>query len=253
MADDESEQSARGARVSLRAAAAILSAVIAVAGLVVAIDVLLRPGTLPVRRIAFEGPFYHVAQDELEAAVGRLRRVSWLALDLAAIKKRVQSVPWVHHVSVRRVWPDTVQIVFTEQKLIARWDDDAWLNHEGDVVMLPPDAGNEALPRLAGPSGSTREVLARYREFNELLAADGLSLASLRLSPRLAWNAVLDNGIELMLDRAPPRDRLARFARHYPALLAPHAAAIRRVDLRYTNGFAVQWKNAAAAPRAAGG
>ncbi len=253
MTDEIPEDSARGARVSLPMAAAILAAVVAIAGLVVAIDVLLRPGTLPVRRIAFEGPFYHVAQDELETAVGRLRRVSWLAMDLAAIKQRVQGVPWVHHVTVRRVWPDTVQIVFTEQKLIARWGNDAWLNHEGEVVKLPADAGSEALPRLAGPNGSARDVLARYREFNELLAADGLSLARLNLSPRLAWNAVLDNGIELMLDRAPPRDRLARFARHYPALLAPHATAIRRVDLRYTNGFAVQWKNAAAAPRAAGG
>lgn len=252
MTDDKDDAPA-GPRVSIRTAVFSLAAILLVAGFVVAIDILLRPQSLPVRRIVFEGPFYRVAQDELETAIGRLPRVNWLALDLAAVKARAQRVPWVDHVSVRRVWPDTIHIAFTEQKLIARWGEHAWLNHEGQAVTLPDDAGSDALPRLAGPSGTEQEVLARFREFNGMLAPAGLSLASLTLSPRLSWHAVLDNGIELMLDRDPPQDRMARFARHYETLLSAHAAAVRRVDLRYANGFAVQWKNAAAAPGAAGG
>ena len=49
---------------------------------------------------------------------------------------------------------------------------------------------------------------------------------------------------------ASDSERLARFARMLPQLRANEARLLERADLRYTNGFAIVWKDAPAAPAA---
>ena len=44
-----------------------------------------------------------------------------------------------------------------------------------------------------------------------------------------------------MVGRADPAPRLQRLVRYLPTLLAGEARAFDRIDLRYTNGFAVRW------------
>ena len=47
-------------------------------------------------------------------------------------------------------------------------------------------------------------------------------------------------GFVLVLDRDETEQKIGRFARTWP-LLTRERQTIRQVDLRYTNGFAVQW------------
>jgi cell division protein FtsQ len=44
-----------------------------------------------------------------------------------------------------------------------------------------------------------------------------------------------------MIGRADPEPRLRRLVRVLPQLLAGEARGFERIDLRYTNGFAVRW------------
>jgi cell division protein FtsQ len=47
-------------------------------------------------------------------------------------------------------------------------------------------------------------------------------------------------------DRAQAGKRLRRFLDVYPQVMAGHDATFAYADLRYTNGFAVRWPEAAA-------
>lgn len=214
-----------------------------------ALDYLLRPETLPVRRVSFEGEFRHVDERALADAVIEAARGSFLLVDLEAIGARARSVPWVHEVSVRREWPDGVHVRFTEQQLVARWTAGGWVNRQGERVELGGQPGPVGLPALGGPDGLTARVLEQYRELDGILAPAGLAIASLTLTDRHSWSLVLDNGLALTLGREEPQARVARFVRAWPRALAAEAGRIRRVDLRYTNGFAVEWSGRAATAR----
>jgi cell division protein FtsQ len=67
-------------------------------------------------------------------------------------------------------------------------------------------------------------------------------LRALVQDERRAWHLLLGNGIPVDVGRGNLDARVARLSRVYPKVLAPRAVHIRRIDLRYTNGFAVAWK-----------
>ena len=75
-----------------------------------------------------------------------------------------------------------------------------------------------------------------------MLAPLGLNVTRLQLSERRAWRMTLNDGLELRLGRDGVERRLQRFVEVYPGVLKQQLARIAAVDLRYTNGFAVQWK-----------
>lgn len=211
-----------------------------------AADWLLRTENFPVERVRFEGPFKRVSQHELEAAVLDLVRGNFFLVDLDAVQQRVEALPWVHRASVRRRFPHDISVEFTEEQLAARWNDGAWLNTSGEVVRVTGADLPSDLPRLAGPDDTSAQVLAAYAEFRDSLAPLKLKLAGLMLTARRSWKLDLEDTearpLTLVLDHEQPRLRLQRFVHVYGATLAEQAGAIRQVDLRYTNGFAVEWQ-----------
>ncbi|HKQ30388.1 MAG TPA: cell division protein FtsQ/DivIB, partial [Burkholderiales bacterium] len=185
-----------------------------------------------------------------EGAVMDAVRASFLRVDLDAVKARAERVPWVQSASVRRAWPRDVYVQFTEQQLLARWNGDAWVNQAMQAVRVPGGELPVGTPRLEGPEGTQAQVYERYQALSEVLAVSSLSLQRLVLTPRRTWRLdIAPTGkdhytIVLILDRDDTERKVERFARIWPEL-ARGQRAIQHVDLRYTNGFAVQWKNAA--------
>jgi len=204
-------------------------------------DWLLRTDNFPVRHVRFEGEFRHVTQAELEKAVMNTVHGNFFLIDLDAVKARVESLPWVYKASVRREWPQDVYVRFTEQQLAARWGEAAFLNQVGDVVRVGGADLPAGLPRLDGPDDTGPQVLEHYKSLGGILAAAGLTLERLTLTARRTWQLGLSNGITIVIDHEQPEDKLERFARVYVQSLAPMVANIKQVDLRYTNGFSVQW------------
>lgn len=229
--------------LSLKGGLKLLAALATLIAALHVADRMLRADSLPVQAVHFEGPFRHVTQSELEAAVRDLVRGNFLLLDLAAIQAAVEALPWVHTAAVRRMWPRDLHVRFTEQRLVARWGEGAYLNDAGEVVRLRGEGLPEG-PLLEGPEGTSATVLERYEDFRRLLAPAGLAVERLTLTPRRSWRVQVEGGFTIVLDRTDPQRKLARFARVYPAALAGVRERIRQVDLRYANGFAVEWRGA---------
>ena len=141
-----------------------------------------------------------------------------------------------------RVWPDVLHVTLVEQRAAARWGGEALVNPLG-AVFTPRQGGvDRALPALEGPPGTAPQVLVFYRQVNEMLAPLGLKAARLGMDMRRAWRLELGNGVTVTLGREQGMQRLRRFTRYYPEVVAKRAAEIAEVDLRYTNGFAVRWR-----------
>jgi cell division protein FtsQ len=98
---------------------------------------------------------------------------------------------------------------------------------------------------LEGPETRLTEVLQTWVGLDELLTPLGLEIEQIRLDGRGAWSLLLDNGTRVQLGRDSTVERLERLLASWEPLMREKPAPPRDVDLRYTNGFAVSWPEAA--------
>jgi cell division protein FtsQ len=64
----------------------------------------------------------------------------------------------------------------------------------------------------------------------------------LDLEARGAWTLELDNDIKVVVGRENINERLQRFLELYRLRLADKSAEIEQIDIRYTHGVAVKWR-----------
>lgn len=202
---------------------------------------------LPMRHVVLHGQLAHVTRAQAEAAAQAAVSGTFFSVDLDAVRRAFEALPWVRKVEVRRLWPDRVEVGIEEHAVLARWGSDAHakrlVNSYGEVFEGElPDAVR--LPQLAGPAGSAKEVTRRYGGFREALAPLDLDPRQVLLSPRYAWQIRLSNGLTLELGRdqlkEPVLERLTRFVAVYTQTLGSLNRRLDYVDLRYPNGFALR-------------
>jgi cell division protein FtsQ len=197
----------------------------------------------PFRVLRVEGAFAHVTTPQLTTIIGPYATGGFFATDVQAIKQALEELPWVERASVRRVWPDVLHVTVTEQRAVARWNDDGLVNPAGQVFYpAERDARLQNLPQLEGPSRTSMQVMAALTRFDGQLSPLRLSVARLSMDARRAWRLTLSNGMEVTLGRKDSERQIERFVRFYPGTLDGRIAEVEEVDLRYTNGFAVKWR-----------
>jgi cell division protein FtsQ len=197
----------------------------------------------PVRNLVVEGTFQRVTAIQVEAAVADELDAGFLTLDLSALRARVEALDWVDRAKVGRRWPDTLIIRVTEHQAAARWGQNGLLNVRGELFTERSPHAFPELPSLAGPPGTERDVARRYLAVRGKLAEANLSLEKLELDERGSWRLVLGGGQEIRLGRRDIDERLYRFFEVVAPTLAGELRRIAYVDLRYTNGFAVGWRD----------
>ncbi len=198
---------------------------------------LLAQPVFALHKVDVAAPVVHVTEAQVKLVADRHVRGNYFTVDLEQLRSAFEKLPWVREARVTRRWPDTLVVAFTEHVPLARWNDAALLNQQGEVFAAALDAH---LPQLRGPENSSGEVAQTYVAYQKQLATVGRSISELQLSPRRAWRLRLDGGTEIMLGRTDAATRLTRFTGLYPKLFAdPHQGPVY-VDLRYADGFAVR-------------
>ncbi|CAL1240187.1 Cell division protein FtsQ [Candidatus Methylocalor cossyra] len=197
---------------------------------------------LPVSYVRITGPVWNLNADELRQVLAPVVSKSYLAVDLDEVEAAARRLPWIDEVRVARVWPDTLVLSVKEQRPVARWGEDSLVNIRGERFTPASLAGFEYLPRLSGPPGQEKAMLATLRALDARLKARQLRVEALSLSPRRAWTAELTGGLEIVFGNQDPLAALDRLLALLPRLGEERIAAIRKLDLRYPNGFSVIWK-----------
>jgi len=195
---------------------------------------------LPIDAVAVKGERKFTSDQEIQMALQSLMQSSFFNADVVDVQRALEELPWVYHASVRREWPAKFKVTIQEQQAVAHWNGQAWLNVNGEVFDAIGYPELTDLPMLSGPDDMAQEVLVSYGQLDELLKINGFKLASLRLSPRHAWQAELANGIKIELGREDKMTRIQRFINVYPTLQQSEKP-VATVDLRYDTGFAVGW------------
>lgn len=165
---------------------------------------------------------------------------------LKARRKALLGIPWVHHASIVRVWPNRIQVRIQERlpaafvKLRAesmeRW---ALIDEEG-VILDPPRKAAFHLPLLAGvqPGESmvqrgvrVRRALRFIQELGSLAGnvseVDIGDMDDIRITEKVAGGAVT-----LMLGDRNFSVRVRNFLAHYPEIRW-RIPQVRTFDLRF--------------------
>lgn len=259
----------------------LLVCVLAVVVLIaVAMDEVLRPQKFPLQNIRLSGSLQHVNRADIGVAIAPHIQGNYFSLNLNRIEEAIKALRWVDSVEVRRRWPRNLDIDIREQRPVAQWGKQSWMNSTGEVFAVDYRAAAETMPRFNGPPGSNTKILEHYRRWANVLAGTGLQIKDISLSARYEWSITVylnrsggsfpapsvvggqsqglqkrrgnigfrdrqfdpERLVTVVLGRHQVDVRLARFARVFRETLVAKAAYIGRVDLRYPNGFAVLWK-----------
>jgi len=219
-----------------------LPGVVLLAALLAAYHYLSQPGRLPLRVVEVTGEFTYLDHAAIEKQVASAINGGFFDVDLQRIRREVSGMPWVEQVSVRRVWPDTLQMHVSEQVPIAYWNEDALLNLAGEIFRPQSMPELDSLPQLSGQDARAPQVVAFYLQLQARLMDESLRVDRIRLNPRGEWLVEFRNGLSLMLGREDIARRQQAFLDLYPQLLAKMPRRPERIDMRYEHGFAVRWQ-----------
>ena len=204
----------------------------------------------PMRVISMDGSFQRVSPGQIEKAVAPFAHAGFMSVDLDAVQHAIEGLPWVDHARVQRRWPGSLHVTLVEQTAAARWGESGLLNTRGELFVRSAPHVPVELPRLSGPDGTESQVAQRYLAAQGRMLEAGLRIAALRLDERGAWEIDLDSGVTVRLGRRDVDERIERFIRTASQVIAHRMNDITYVDMRYSNGFAIGWRNSQALPSA---
>ncbi|MGD8108084.1 cell division protein FtsQ [Pantoea sp. FN0302] len=209
---------------------------------------------LPLSKLVVTGKTHYTTNDDIRQAILSLGAPgTFMSQDVNVIQQQIERLPWIKQVSVRKQWPDELKIHLVEYVPVARWNDLHMVDAEGKSFSVPANhIGKETLPLLYGPEGNEQDVLAGYRQMNEMLAASKFSVKAASMTARHSWQLVTGDDVRIELGRSDNMKRLKRFIELWPMLQQQATAENKRVsyvDLRYDSGAAVGWAPAFIEPQ----
>ena len=125
---------------------------------------------------------------------------SLVGLDVDAARDQVASLPWVQSATVRKVYPDAIEISVVEKTPFAIWQygKDLMLVEADGKLITPFRSGRHAdLPLVVGEgaAGKAQAIVARVAEHPEIASRVE---SYVRVGNR-RWDLRLDNGVTLKL------------------------------------------------------
>lgn len=198
-------------------------------------------GAQQVEKLTVRGDVRHLDSAAIQARLAPRVAAGFMAADLTDLRHELESLPWVYQVNTRRRWPAEIEITLVEQRPLARWGEQGYLNHEGEFFAAEADPLYAHLPMLTGPDGAEVSLMRRYQLLAERLEPAGLSITALSLDDLEQVTVHFDNGLSLLLGSKDLSQRVARFVRLWEAELPTRSVA--RIDLRYEHGAAVTFSD----------
>lgn len=224
------------------AGAVMVSLLVLVGGLWLAAQQTARP----VAHLSVSGGGDRVTAAEVRVALAEALQGPISQLDLVQLQQAVVALPWVARARVERVWPDGVHVRIWERVPMARWGTEDLVDTTATTFTPRPSDVPPGLPQLDGPEGAVAEVMQRYLGLAEAVADAGLELTGLSLDVRGEWIGRIAPGVPVRFGREDPLSRVPVLNGPVARVTTGRLSEVERIDLRYTNGFAVRWRTSAA-------
>jgi cell division protein FtsQ len=176
---------------------------------------------------------------------------SLIGFEVDGARERVAALPWVEVASVRKVYPETLEIRITEREPFAIWQHDGQLSiigRQGNVIVPYTGGRHAGLPLVVGSGAGERAAgfIAGMAEFPELASrVKGYVLVGGR-----RWDLRLDNGMTVKLPEANVQGAVAELLR-VERETGIFNRQVAEIDLRFADRVVLQLTPEAAEARQA--
>jgi len=196
---------------------------------------------LPIRTIQLSGTFENLDKQEVVTTLNQYVGQGFFSLDIYQLQQTLYARAWTDSVSIRRIWPDQLRVMIKEKKPVARWDGQHLLSDSAKVYLADTGAF-EHLPVVHAVNHQPAWVLAQFYRLEARFNGVDERLLELHVDSRGALNVELINGLQIKMGRGNIDRKIDRLVSIYQQQILPRREQIQRLDLRYSNGFAVAWK-----------
>nr|WP_246722611.1 FtsQ-type POTRA domain-containing protein [Aliikangiella sp. G2MR2-5] len=203
----------------------------------------------PIDKVAFQHqPVYLDKKDILKLIDNQSPRGMW-AIDIEELQDLVVELPWVRSVEIRKIWPDQLSLNIIEHQPVARFDS-LVLTQSNTLINV-----NENIQKFKGlpeikvaereelSTAIYADIWQEYKQLRLNFELIELELYTLHVDTINNWKLTFTNGLEINLGRKDHLSRVERLVNVYSSVKPKNKLA--RIDLRYNNGFAVEWKKEA--------
>lgn len=197
---------------------------------------------LPLKRVVVVQPLIYADPSTITNVVKKYGNIDLLHINVSELSKRISDLGWVKSATVKKKWPDAIEVSVVERVPVLRWGENQYLDNEGVAFHDPSSPSLQKLFLVKGPEGMEQEVLTMYRAVRPWLKTQGIAATGLILDPRLVWHVTLSPGIDVTLGRDKLNDRLRKLVLVNQRIIHQYAPYIEAIDLRYQDGFSVHWQ-----------
>lgn len=195
----------------------------------------------PINQVVVEGSFEYISQSSLEKMISQNIQQSFIRESLHSIQQKIQENPWVDNVVLRRQWPDQLYVVVTEQRPIARWGKEGFVNYRGELIKVDDGSKIKDLPVLNGNEKEALTIMKQYQLLSQTMAPFGISVVELEENQLGSWQVRLSNGWNLLAGRTDVVKKVQRLMQLWSENKIPQTKPIKMIDMRYQNGLAIRW------------
>lgn len=195
----------------------------------------------PIAEVSISGEFNYIQKEDIASIAEGYIEHSFVRENLSALKEQLEDLPWVDAASLRRQWPNDLHVAVVEQKPIARWGSEGFINYRGEVVNLENTDQIMHFPVLYGAESDGADLMQQYGILAQLLKNYGLQITSLKKDHLGVWRVSLNNQWQIVLGRSDTVSKFKKLTMLLEQQVLSVNDKIRIIDMRYQNGLAVAW------------
>jgi Cell division septal protein len=170
--------------------------------------------SLAIKYVRTEGVFQYLSKNEIKTVLQPLVMTSFFDVDMQTIHTVVSSLPWVDTVTVKRIWPDAIDVKVHEKKPYVRWGKNSLITEQGNIFTPNNIEQFANMTLVNGPESQELKVLEIMKGIKTALADQSMSLAEFSINDRGAWQIKLSNGLEIQLGRNEQLKNYSVFWKH---------------------------------------
>jgi cell division protein FtsQ len=234
---------------------------------------LYKKDSFPIAQIMMVNKLNEQDANQLQHIISSEMNGGFFSLNIELLREEIETLAWIDIVSVRKKWPESVYVDIKEKQVSARWlmsdnsrftinklKQQSWNNKNlisDKAIVFSTTLTQEQFEKykqlalLSVPDHSLKEGLEKCQKIDEKVKHSDLKVLRCFQDQRLSWFVELDNGFQLYLGQQKNREnkevdniikRTELFISAYEEIFKKYEQDIERIDMRYTNGFAIKWK-----------
>lgn len=195
---------------------------------------------IPIEVVSLKEKLQYADPALVKAAVAAEVQHGFFGMHVSLMRDRLLQVPWVIGAQVQRKWPNEVVLKVYERQPLAVWANKGVIDTEGKLFFpcRLPDVDN--LPEFIGEAVHLSAMVDMYLLILARIKPIGLTVKRLTIMPDHGWQAMLDNGVTVILGQNELEERLTRFVLAFSDKKSGlQNEKFNLFDLRYINGLAV--------------